>query len=133
MNPFLFDLKSFFHSQDILVFVSTFLVMYKNDLIIKIVLILECMTSQPGQQTNAIHILPNIARSKGNQAMKFDQLKEYDMRNIFAEKSYSKYAGEISPRPLSIKPELSISLDRQGKTLSSLFLLYANLRVIEIQ
>ena len=30
--------------------------------------------SQPGQQTIAIHILPNISRSEGNQAMKFGQL-----------------------------------------------------------
>ena len=34
------------------------------------------MTSQRGEQTIVIHILPNISRSKGNQAMKFDQLIE---------------------------------------------------------
>ena len=45
------------------------------------------MTSQPGQQTNAIHILPNIIRSKSNQTMKFGQLIEYNMTNIFLEKS----------------------------------------------
>ena len=38
------------------------------------------MTSQPKKQTVAIHILPNISRSKGNQAMKFDQLIEYNMK-----------------------------------------------------
>ena len=48
------------------------------------------MTSQPGKQTIAIHILPNISRRKGNQAMKFGQLIEYNMRNIFVEKSYTK-------------------------------------------
>ena len=32
--------------------------------------------------------LPNISRSKGNQAMKFGQLIEYNMINIFLEKSY---------------------------------------------
>ena len=32
------------------------------------------MTSQPVKQTIEIHILPNISRNKGNQAMKFDQL-----------------------------------------------------------
>ena len=31
------------------------------------------MTPQPGKQTIAIHILLNIAGSKGNQAMKFGQ------------------------------------------------------------
>ena len=29
------------------------------------------MISQPGSQAIAIHILPNISQSKGNQAMKF--------------------------------------------------------------
>ena len=41
------------------------------------------MTSQPGKQTNAIHILPNISRSKGNQEMKFSQLIEYNMRKMW--------------------------------------------------
>ena len=35
------------------------------------------MTSQPGKQTIAIYILPNISGSKGNQIMKFGQLTEY--------------------------------------------------------
>ena len=34
------------------------------------------MTSQPGKQTIVIHVLPNILRNKGNQAMKFGQLRE---------------------------------------------------------
>ena len=42
----------------------------------------------------------------------FDQLIEYNMRNIFVEKSYTKCAGEVVPRPLSKKTKLSISLDR---------------------
>ena len=70
------------------------------------------MTSQPGQQTIAIHILPNISRSKGNQAMKFGQLIEYNMRNIFVEKSYARCAWETVPRPLSKKSKLSVSLDQ---------------------
>ena len=36
------------------------------------------MTSQPGLQTIAIHILPNISQSKGKQTMKFGQLVEYN-------------------------------------------------------
>ena len=59
------------------------------------------MTSQPGQQTIAIHILHNISRSNDNQIMKFGQLIEYNMRNISVEKSYTKCAGETIPRPLS--------------------------------
>ena len=70
------------------------------------------MTSQPGQQTIVIHILPNISRREGNQTMKFNQLIEYKMRNIFLEKSYTKCGGEISLRPFSDKSKLSISLDQ---------------------
>ena len=57
------------------------------------------MTSQSGLQIIAIHTLLNISRSKGNQTMKFNQLKENNMRNIFVEKSYPKCAGETIPRP----------------------------------
>ena len=64
--------------------------------------------------------------------MKFGQLVEYNMRNIFVEKSYTKYAGETIPRPLSKNSKLSISLDQYCKVLTSLFLLHANLRAIEI-
>ena len=70
------------------------------------------MTSQSGQQTIAIHILTNISRTKGNQAIKFGQLIEYNMRIIFLEKSYRKYGGETIPRPFSKKSKLSISLDQ---------------------
>ena len=55
--------------------------------------------------------MPNISRSKGNQAMKFGQLKEYNIKNIFVEKSYTKCARETIPRPLPKKSKLSISLD----------------------
>ena len=40
------------------------------------------MTSQPGKQTVAIHVLPNVLKGKGNQTMKFGELIEYKMRNI---------------------------------------------------
>ena len=40
------------------------------------------MTSQPGQETIAIHIVPNISQSKGNQTMKLGQLIGYIKRNI---------------------------------------------------
>ena len=50
------------------------------------------MTSQPVKQTTAIHILPNISRSKGNQAMKFGPLiTDRNMKNNFLEKSYTKW------------------------------------------
>ena len=46
------------------------------------------MTSQSGKQTIAIHMLPNISRSNDKQTVKFTQLLEHNMRNIFLEKSY---------------------------------------------
>ena len=54
----------------------------------------------------------NISRRKGNQTMKFGQLIEYSMRNIFVEKSYTTYGGETISRPFSKKSKLSISLDQ---------------------
>ena len=51
------------------------------------------------EQTTAIHIFPIISRTKGNQTMKFGQLIEYNMRNIFVEKPYTKCAEEIILRP----------------------------------
>ena len=78
----------------------------------KIRLISKSVTPQPGKQTITIYMLPNISRSKGNQAVKIDHLKEYNMMNIFVEKSYTKCAGETIPRPLSKKSKLSISLDQ---------------------
>ena len=83
------------------------------------------MASQLGKQTIAIHILPNVLRSKGNQTMKFGQLLKYNMRNIFLENLYTKYGGETVPRPFSKKSKLSISLDQKFEVLYSLFLMYA--------
>ena len=40
------------------------------------------MTSQLGEQLFAIHILPNVSRSKGNQTMKFGQLIEHKTKKI---------------------------------------------------
>ena len=57
------------------------------------------MTSQPGLQTIAIHLLP---QSKGNQTMKFGQLIEYNMKNIFLQKLCGKWGRETSSRTLFI-------------------------------
>ena len=86
--------------------------MYKNGLIRKISLISKFMMSQTSYQTVAVHILLNISRSKGNQTMKFGQIIEYNMKNIFVEKSYTKYTGETSPRFFSEKSKSSMSLDQ---------------------
>ena len=43
--------------------------------------------------------------------MKFGQLIEYNMRNIFLEKSYTKCGSEIIPKSFSTKPKFRIFLD----------------------
>ena len=79
-----------------------------------------------------MHLLINISRSKGNQAMKFGQLIEYNLINIFLEESYTKCGGETIPRSFFKKSKLSISLDQYYKTLYILFSLFDKLRAIEI-
>ena len=88
-------------------FCLEFLVVLKNGWIRKIRLISKFMTSQPGQQTIAIHILINISISKANPVIKFG------MRNIFLENPYTK--------PFFKKPKLNKSLDQETKVLYSLF------------
>ena len=66
----------------------------------KLWLISKFMTSQTKQQVITINIFPNISRSKGKQTMKFSLLIDYNMRNIFLEKSYAKYGGKASHRDL---------------------------------
>ena len=56
--------------------------------------------------------MANISRSKGNQTKKFGQLIDFNMRNNFLEKSFSKCGGETSLRPFSEKLKLSISQDQ---------------------
>ena len=57
------------------------------------------MTSQPGKQTIAIHILPYISRSKDNQTVKIGQLIEYNMRKIFLEKSSPNVVEKLVQNP----------------------------------
>ena len=59
--------------------------------------------------------------------MKFSQLIECSIRNIFLEKSYTKCGGETNPRPFSEKLKLSMSEDQYSKVLYSFFLLYGKL------
>ena len=42
--------------------------------------------------------------------MTFGHLIEYNMRNIFLKKSYTKCGGETIPKPFSKKSKLSIPL-----------------------
>ena len=70
------------------------------------------MMSQPWKQAIATYILPKIPRSKGNRAIKIVQLIDYNMTNIFLEKSYTKYVAESIPKPFSRQSKLSISLNQ---------------------
>ena len=49
--------------------------------------------------------------------MKFDDLTEYKMRNIFPKKSYTHCGGKGSLWPFTEKLKLSISLDQQSEML----------------
>ena len=94
-NVFYFTLEAPFVLK-ISKFCLDFLVMQKNGLIRKARLILRFTTSH-GSKIIAIHILINISRSKGNQAIKLGQLIEYNMTNTFLEKSYTKCGGQTIP------------------------------------
>ena len=74
--------------------------MCKNGFTRKLRLIAKFLTSQTQQQIIKIYTLLNISRGKDNQTMTFDHLIDYNARNIFHEKSYTKFGGETSPRPI---------------------------------
>ena len=57
------------------------------------------MTWLTDQQSIAIYILANNSRSKGNQAMKFDQLIEYNMRDIFLKNHTRNVVEKLFPDP----------------------------------
>ena len=94
-------------------------------------IISKSITSQPGWQTIAIHILTNISRSNDNQTMKPGQLVEHNLRSLFLEKPYANCVEETVPRPFSKKSKLSISLNQYSEVLFILFLLFGKLRTFE--
>ena len=100
-NVFCFTLKAFFVLK-IFRFFSRLWSYRKSGLIRKIKSISKFMTSQPDKQLIAIQILPNISRSKINQAMKFGQLIEYNKRNLFLWKSCTEQCRETSSRSLFV-------------------------------
>ena len=57
-------------------------------------------------------MLPNISRCKDKQTVKFGQLINLNMRNIFLEKLYTKWGKEATPRLFSKNSKFSISLDQ---------------------
>ena len=74
----------------------------------KLRLISKLMTSQPGKQTIATYILPNISRSKDNQTMKFGKLIKYNMRNIFLEKHTQNVVEKLFLDPGKSKLRISL-------------------------
>ena len=64
--------------------------------------------------------------------MKFGQLIEYNMRKTFVNKSCTKYCGKTIPKPFLRNQNRVYLWISSLKVLYSLFLLYANLRAIEI-
>ena len=60
-------------------------------------LISDFMTSQPGKQSIAIHILPNISRPEGYYIMKFGQLIECNIKK----KKFLKNSHEMWQRNCS--------------------------------
>ena len=99
-NFVLLHVKSSFRSWDIYIFVLTYWLCKKSGLIRRLRLIPKFITSQTGQQIITIHILSIISRRKDNQTVKFSQLTEYNVRNIFLQKSFRKWGRETSSRPL---------------------------------
>ena len=66
----------------------------------KLKLISKFMKSQLGKQTVTIHLLPNISRGKGNQIMKFGQLKNITIVIFFFKNHTANEAWETSSRSL---------------------------------
>ena len=82
------------------------------------------MTSQTGQPIITIRILPNVSRNKGYQAMKFGQLIEYSIINIFFEKLYvvvQNVVEKLVPEPF-IKHRMSISESTVRKVIKFVFI-----------
>ena len=84
--------------------------MLKNDLIKKLRLISKLLMSSTGKQLTTIHILPKILKNKDDQKPKFGLLVEYKIENISLKTLHTKYGGETSPRPITKRSKLSISL-----------------------
>ena len=57
------------------------------------------MTSSTGKQIIAMQTLPNTSKSKYNQTISFSQLIEYNMKNIFLQKSHTNIVEELVQVP----------------------------------
>ena len=93
-NAFYFILKALFVLK-IFKFLSAIFFMKQFALIRKLRL-----TLISGKQTITIHILPNISRGKFSQTMKFSRLMEYNVRNIFLQKSWENLSARLLSAPI---------------------------------
>ena len=76
------------------------LVIQENSFIKKLRVISKFMTLLTGHEIMTIHILSNISRSIDNQAMQFDQIIEYNVKNIFLQISCKNLGRKTSSGPL---------------------------------
>ena len=65
----------------------SFFIMWESGLMRKLRIIPNFIWSHTGRQVLAIHVLPNISRSKVNQTMKLGRLTQYITPEIFFLKS----------------------------------------------
>ena len=68
--------------------------------------------SQPAEQRNTIHILPNNSQSEGNQEMKFGQLIEYNKKKKLF-KSLFLFSKKVLYEVIVSGPQLNFSIFRQ--------------------
>ena len=61
--------------------------MFGNGLIRRLGLTSKFMTTHTGQPIITRQIISNISKSKDNQSMKFSQVIEYNVRNVFLSKN----------------------------------------------
>ena len=90
----------------------------------KLKLLSKFMTSQFNKQE------VKVTRSRSNQTTKFGQLVEYNIRNIFLEKSYVKLE-KLVLDPFSKISKLSISLDEPSEVIYGLFIECASGRLLK--
>ena len=67
--------------------------------------------SQPAEQRNTIHILPNNSQSEGNQEMKFGQLIEYNKKKKLF-KSLFLFSKKFLYEVIVSGPQLNFSIFR---------------------
>ena len=68
--------------------------------------------SQPDEQRNTIHILPNNSQSEGNQEMKFGQLIEYNKKKKKLFKSLFLFSKKVLYEVIVSGPQLNFSIFR---------------------